>query len=67
LFVDYKAALAMLFIFATTLPTRQILMPAINFAADNQQKKRFKYLHTTSVMITLSHIVVAGVALCLFS
>jgi FtsH-binding integral membrane protein len=40
LFVDYKAALAMLFIFATTLPTRQILMPAINVAADNQQKKK---------------------------
>lgn len=67
LFVDYRAALAMLFIFATTLPTRQILMPAINVASDNQQKKRFKYLHTTSVVITLSHIVIAGVALCLFS
>ena len=43
-FVNYQAAFAMVIIFATTLPTRQILMPAINKAADSQQKKKFKGL-----------------------
>jgi energy-converting hydrogenase Eha subunit E len=42
-FVDYQATLAMLLIFATALPTRQILMPAINIAADNQQKRGSKF------------------------
>ena len=64
LLVDYRAAISMLFIFATTIPTRQILMPAINTAIDNHQKKRFQYLHTLSVIITLSHIMIAGAALC---
>ena len=67
MFVNFWAALAMIFIFATTLPTRQILMPAINVAADNDQKKRFKILHTASVVITLSHIIIAGLALCIFT
>jgi hypothetical protein len=67
MFVNFWAALAMIFIFATTLPTRQILMPAINVAADNEQKKRFKILHTASVVITLSHIIIAGLALCIFT
>ena len=64
LLVDYRAAIAMLFIFATTIPTRQILMPAINTATDNYQKRRFQYLHTLSVIITLSHIMIAGAVLC---
>ena len=39
-FVNYQAEYAMVLIFATTLPTRQILMPAINRVADSQQKKK---------------------------
>jgi hypothetical protein len=39
-------------------------MPAINAAADEDDWKRFKILHALSVAITLAHIVIAGVVLC---
>ena len=42
------------------LPTRQILMPAINAATDAKLKQRFLVLHGLSVVITLTHIVVLG-------
>ena len=48
----------------TTLPTRQILMPAINCATDTGA--RFNALHGLSVAITLAHIVLAGVVLARF-
>ena len=41
----------------STIPTRQILMPAINAATDAKQKQRFFVLHGLSVVITLGHIV----------
>jgi hypothetical protein len=44
----------------TTVPTRQLLMPAINAATDRGDRPRFKLLHGASVMITLAHIVVVG-------
>ncbi|MBT8535398.1 DUF4149 domain-containing protein [Polynucleobacter paneuropaeus] len=44
----------------STLPTRQILMPAINEATDTKLKQRFLVLHGLSVVITLAHIVAAG-------
>lgn len=44
----------------TTVPTRQILMPAINRATDQGAKARFKGLHGLSVAITLVHIGLAG-------
>lgn len=44
----------------TTIPTRQILMPAINTATDAKLKKRFLVLHGLSVVITLGHIVAAA-------
>jgi hypothetical protein len=44
----------------STLPTRQILMPAINAATDAKLKQRFLVLHGLSVVITLAHIVAAG-------
>lgn len=44
----------------STVPTRQVLMPAINSATDSGRKDRFKALHTVSVCITLGHI--AGAA-----
>jgi len=50
-------------IFVTTIPNRQILMPAINNAADTGNKKRWGMLHGLSVIITLAHIVLAGAAL----
>ncbi len=42
------------------IPTRQILMPAINTASDAKQKQRFLVLHGLSVVITLAHIVAVG-------
>ena len=53
------AALA-LSIFITTIPTSRVLMPAINKASDMKQKRNFVLLHTVSVAITLSHIIVAA-------
>jgi len=50
----------------TTLPTRQVLMPAINHATDSGTKTRFKVLHGLSVLITLPHIGLTGVALARF-
>ncbi|QDA36125.1 DUF4149 domain-containing protein [Paracoccus liaowanqingii] len=61
--VDPVAAGLMALIAATVLPTRQILMPAINQATDTGAKGRFKALHGLSVVITLAHIGVAGVVI----
>jgi len=58
------ASMALLAIFFSTIPARQILMPAINAAADDGDQKKFKLLHALSVAITLAHIVIAGVVLC---
>lgn len=44
----------------STIPTRQILMPAINMATDVKLKQRFLVLHGLSVLITLAHIVALG-------
>ena len=44
----------------STIPTRQILMPAINAATDAKRKQRFLVLHGLSVVITLAHIVAVG-------
>ena len=58
------ASMALLAIFFSTIPARQILMPAINAAADDGDQKKFKLLHALSVAITLAHIVIAGMVLC---
>ena len=58
------ASMALLAIFFSTIPVRQILMPAINTAADENDRKKFKLLHALSVAITLAHIVISGVVLC---
>jgi hypothetical protein len=50
----------------TTLPTRQLLMPAINAATDAGDKQRFNRLHGLSVMITLLHIAAVGYVLLRF-
>jgi hypothetical protein len=44
----------------STIPTRQMLMPAINAASDAKQKQRFLVLHGLSVVITLVHIGITG-------
>jgi hypothetical protein len=63
---DPLAAGLLALIAATVLPTRQILMPAINRATDIGAKDRFKVLHGLSVVITLVHIALAGYVLTRF-
>ena len=50
----------------TTIPARQVLMPAINNATDAGQTRRFNVLHGLSVAITLAHILIAGWVLTRF-
>lgn len=50
----------------TTVPTRQLLMPAINAATDAGDKRRFNRLHSLSVAITLLHIAAVGYVLVRF-
>ena len=64
---DPLAAGLLALIAATVLPTRQILMPAINRATDIGAKDRFKVLHGLSVVITLAHIALAGYVLARFA
>lgn len=61
--IDRLDALIMAGIAITTIPTRQLLMPAINRATDRGDRKRFGMLHGVSVLITLIHIAGAGVVL----
>ena len=63
LVTNMSAFLLIASIFVTTIPNRQILMPAINNAADAGNKKTWGMLHGLSVAITLAHIVLAGAAL----
>lgn len=61
--IDRLDALIMAGIAITTIPTRQLLMPAINRATDQGDRKRFGMLHGISVLITLIHIAGAGAVL----
>jgi hypothetical protein len=58
--VDVIGALALVAIAVTTVPARQVLMPAINDATDRGLRQRFVRLHGLSVVVTLAHIVVAA-------
>jgi hypothetical protein len=53
-------------VFASAVPARQTLMPAINAATDDGARRRFQVLHAASVAITLAHIVASGVVLARF-
>lgn len=64
--IDPLAGALMAFIAITTIPTRQFLMPAINQATDLGRKRRFKWLHGFSVLITLAHIGIAAFLLSRF-
>lgn len=61
--LDPSLSLALGGVAVSVLPTRQILMPAINRATDAQAKSAFRWLHGLSVAITLSHIAIAGFVL----
>lgn len=60
---DLFSADWMAFVMLTAVAARQLLMPAINRATDMGYKKRFAWLHGFSVVLTLTHIVVAGIVL----
>lgn len=64
--VDRPVSFALVAIGLTTIPTRQLLMPAINRATDAGARARFKWLHGLSVVITLAHIATAGWVLSQF-
>jgi hypothetical protein len=51
----------------TVIPTRQLLMPAINDATDAGHRNRFKLLHTLSVAVTLGHIALTAAVLARFT
>lgn len=57
---DTVAASVMAAVALTTVPVRQLLMPAINRATDLGQRQRFKWLHGLSVLVTLGHIAATG-------
>lgn len=44
----------------STVPVRQLLMPAINRATDAGDRRRFAWLHGLSVLVTLAHIAACG-------
>lgn len=57
---DTTWAVLMAAVAVSTVPVRQLLMPAINRATDAGQSQRFKWLHGLSVVVTLAHIVAAA-------
>jgi hypothetical protein len=57
---DAVFAAVMAAIAVTTVPVRQILMPAINRATDAGLRQRFKWLHGLSVVVTIAHIAATG-------
>jgi hypothetical protein len=57
---DLTSAAVMAAIALTTVPLRQVLMPAINRATDSGQRSRFKWLHSISVLVTVGHISTTG-------
>lgn len=63
---DPFSAALLAFIAVSTIPTRQLLMPAINTATDTGAKTRFKWLHGASILITLLHIGLSGWVLTRF-
>jgi hypothetical protein len=63
---DALSAALLAAIFLSTVPTRQILMPAINAATDAGARRRFQILHGASVAITLAHIAASGYVLARF-
>lgn len=64
---DLVGAALMGSVAVTVIPTRQVLMPAINAATDAGRGQRFKLLHTLSVAVTLGHIALAAVVLARFT
>ena len=65
-FRDPQAAAVLSAVALVTVPTRQILMPAINDATDKGKKRLFTLLHGLSVGVTLIQIVATAYVLARF-
>jgi hypothetical protein len=63
---DPTAAGLLALVAASTVPVRQMLMPAINAASDAGDKRRFGMLHGVSVVVQLVQIGLAGWVLARF-
>lgn len=61
--VDPLSAGLLVSVAVTTIPARQVLMPAINSATDSGNKSRFNVLHSASVLLTLLQIGAVGYCL----
>jgi hypothetical protein len=61
--IDATSAAWLAGVAITTLPARQLLMPAINAASDAGDKARFNRLHGVSVALGLLQIVAVGYVL----
>jgi hypothetical protein len=64
--MDSFAALLLAGVAISTVPARQLLMPAINAATDAGDKSRFNRLHGLSVVIGIVQIGVVGYVLLRF-
>lgn len=64
--LDAWSAWLMALIALSTIPTRQVLMPAINAMSDAGNQKAFRLLHGASVVITLLHITATAAVLVRF-
>lgn len=64
--LDSLGALLLVGVAVTTVPARQLLMPAINAAQDSGNKQRFNLLHSVSVVITLAQIAAVAWVLARF-
>ena len=62
-FVDPLSAWLTITVALTTVPLRQLLMPAINSASDNKNRRRFNLLHGLSVLAALAQMAVLGYVL----
>ena len=56
LFVDSVSAWLVMAVALTTVPARQFLMPAINAASDNNDRRRFNILHGSSVLLAVAQM-----------
>lgn len=61
--IDSSSAAWLAGVAISTLPARQLLMPAINAASDRGDKVRFNRLHGLSVVLGLLQIVAVGYVL----
>lgn len=66
LFVDSVSAWLVMAVALTTVPARQLLMPAINAASDNNDRRRFNILHGSSVLLAVAQMTMLAYVLIRF-